>query len=86
MLPLMHASDTIGRVIGAMSAESSPHWLGHDRLRDKRLVRHELIWPDGRPQPNVQAVRRQPIAPTSYLGGAAKGDRRAFRVLDGGRK
>ena len=48
-LPLMHAEGAIGRVIGAMSAMASPHWLGHDPLRARRLISHELIWPDGRP-------------------------------------
>jgi hypothetical protein len=82
LLPLLH-TDKAGRVIGAMSPMSSPHWLGHDHLTSKRLVRHELIWPDGRPIAGIAPVGVQsPFLPT----GSAKGDRRAFRVLDGGRK
>jgi hypothetical protein len=79
LLPLMHADSAIGRVIGAISAITSPHWLGHDHLRDRRLISHELIWPDGRPN---SATASTPSPPS----GLARGDRRAFRVLDGGRK
>jgi hypothetical protein len=82
LLPLMHANAPAGRVIGAMSPMSSPHWLGHERLTERRLAHHELIWPDGRPV----ADSRQPFAPATPPAGLAKGDRRAFRVLDGGRK
>ncbi|MBO0765768.1 MAG: PAS domain-containing protein, partial [Hyphomicrobiaceae bacterium] len=32
LLPLMHAGNAIERVLGAVSAVASPHWLGHDRL------------------------------------------------------
>jgi hypothetical protein len=80
-LPLMHADGAIGRVIGAMSAMASPHWLGHDPLRARRLLHHELIWPDGRP-----AVAPAAMPPQSTAPGAAGGVRRSFRVLDGGRK
>jgi hypothetical protein len=80
-LPLMHAEATIGRVIGAMSAMASPHWLGHDPLRARRLLRHQLIWPDGRP--NAALAAMPPQSPPSA---AAGGLRRGLRVLDGGRK
>jgi hypothetical protein len=81
-LPLTH-TDAGGRVIGAMSPISSPHWLGHDHLTDKRLERHELIWPDGRPLSEIApGGPPSPFLPT----GSGKGDRRSFRVLDGGRK
>jgi hypothetical protein len=84
LLPLMHADNTAGRVIGAMSPMTSPHWLGHDRLVDKRLLRHELIWPNGRPLSDAAPGGGEPFfAPATV---ATKGDRRAFRVLDGGRK
>jgi hypothetical protein len=80
-LPLMHAEGAIGRVIGAMSATASPHWLGHDALRSRRLLSHELIWPDGRPKATLSSPPPQPPAPAS-VGGL----RRNFRVVDGGRK
>ena len=80
-LPLMHAEGAIGRVIGAMSAMASPHWLGHEPLRARRLLHHELIWPDGRP--NAALAAMPPRSPPPTTGG---GLRRSFRVLDGGRK
>jgi len=85
LLPLMHAGSAIGRVIGATSAIASPHWLGHDKLIDKRLVSHEQIWPDGRPRSAAAAGSHTAPAP-SLPPATLKGDRRAFRVLDGGRK
>jgi hypothetical protein len=87
-LPLMHANNVIERVVGALSAITSPHWLGHDRLTDKRLLAHDLIWPDGRPQRALSASA-QPHAsmpPAPPAAGFARGDRPTFRVLDGGRK
>lgn len=81
LLPLMHAENAIGRVIGAMSAIASPHWLGHDHLRERRLISHEAIWPDGRANAALAAVPRQSSPPPD-----AAGLRRSFRVLDGGRK
>ena len=86
LLPLMHANNAIERVIGATSPTTSPHWLGHEHLTDKRLIRHELIWPDGRPHSVVERAGRQ--APFRAAGSPARvvGDeRRNFRVLDGGR-
>jgi hypothetical protein len=83
LLPLTHAENAIGRVIGAMSAMTSPHWLGHDHLRERRLLSHELIWPDGRPNSALAATAPPQPSPPS---GAAAGLRRSFRVLDGGRK
>jgi hypothetical protein len=76
-------------VLGAASALASPHWLGHDRLIEKRLVARDLIWPDGRPS-RAAAVSLQettvPAAPAGALPQVVRGDRRSFRVLDGGRK
>lgn len=88
LLPLMHASNAIERVLGAVSAIASPHWLGHDRLTDKRLLAHELIWPDGRPHHTLPGSAQMPASmpPASHPAGLPRGDRRAFRVLDGGRK
>ena len=41
MLPLMHANNTMDRVIGAMSVLTSPHWLGYEHLTTKRLIDHD---------------------------------------------
>jgi hypothetical protein len=82
LLPLMHAENAIERVIGALSSMASPHWLGHDHLSQRRLVSHELIWPDGRPNSPIAATASPQPAPPA----AATSLRRSFRVVDGGRK
>lgn len=84
-LPLMHTESAIERVIGAMSAIASPHWLGHEPLRTRRILHHELIWPDGRPNAALAAMPSQSTLQPSPSG-ASSGLRRSFRVLDGGRK
>jgi hypothetical protein len=84
-LPLIQPEEKVGRVLGAMSPLTSPHWLGHERLVEKRLVDHELVWPDGRPHALIKrsgrlapfsAGRDPRAAPTAW---------RNFRVLEGGR-
>jgi hypothetical protein len=87
LLPLVHDGTSIDRVIGAMSAMSSPNWLGHERLRERRLIRHEMIWPDGRPHAVIERAGRQaPFHPAPAQARIVKDERRSFRVLDGGRK
>jgi hypothetical protein len=84
LLPLTHADAAAGRVIGAMSPITSPHWLGHDHLTAKRLVRHELIWPNGRPRSEAAPGGGEASFVPATV--ATKGERPALRVLDGGRK
>lgn len=86
LLPLMHANATMDRVIGAMSALTSPHWLGYERLTTKYLIDHQLIWPDGRPRSVIDRTGR--AAPFQATPGVrtVKSDRRLFRVFDGGRR
>jgi hypothetical protein len=86
LLPLVHAGHKIGRIIGAMSATSTPHWLDNDPLRSRRLLRHELIWPDGRPHAVVERWGRQaPFLPARAQMRIVKTGRRQFRVFEGGR-
>jgi hypothetical protein len=87
LLPLTHG-EQITRVIGAMAPMQSPHWLGHEPLVHKQLVRHETIWPDGRPHALVQrAGSKAALHPPGVNASprAALDPRRRFRVLDGGR-
>ena len=86
LLPLVHAGQKIGRIIGAMSATSTPHWLDNEPVRSRRLLRHELIWPDGRPHAVVERLGRQaPFLPARAQMRIVKTGRRQFRVFDGGR-
>ncbi|MBX9589139.1 MAG: PAS domain-containing protein [Hyphomonadaceae bacterium] len=87
MLPLMHANNTMDRVIGAMSALTSPHWLGYEPVTIKRLIDHTLIWPDGRPRLLIERTGREApfrASPPPVVR-MVKSERRLFRVFDGGR-
>ena len=65
-----------------LSPEAIPHG---ERLKLKRLVAHELIWPDGRPHSVVDKVDRQvPFLPHIRTARIVRADRRQFRVYDGG--
>jgi hypothetical protein len=87
MLPLMHSSNKLDRVIGAMSPLTVPHWLGYERLASRRLIDHELIWPDGQPQVLLDGTGRQPfIQPVPVPDRTVRSQRRLFRVFEGGRK
>jgi len=86
LLPLLHGGKQVARIIGAMSAASAPHWLHNEPLRSRRLLRHEIIWPDGRPHSVVERAGRQaPFLPRVTTGRIVKSNQRQFRVLDGGR-
>lgn len=87
LLPLVH-SGRIARIIGAMSATSAPHWLGHEPLRDRRLKHHQTLWPDGRPHATLGRAGRQTPLQSALSGPGVrivKLEQRRFRVLDGGR-
>ena len=90
LLPLLDGRNSLSRVLGAMTPVL-PHGFPHPPLGRCRLLRHELVWPDGRSD-------RPPHAPASPAEKAARGAPfpprpgstrelavRRFRVLDGGR-
>ena len=86
LLPLVHAGQKIGRIIGAICATSAPHWLGSAPLLSRHLRRHEVIWPDGRPHSVVERLSKQaPFQPERAHARIVRTDRRQFRVFDGGR-
>jgi hypothetical protein len=86
LLPLMHADDSMDRVIGAMSVLTSPHWLGYERLTTRRLIDHDVIWPDGRPRSIIERTGGEaPFRPSPPAVRMVKSERRLFRVFDGGR-
>ncbi len=85
LLPLVHTSSTVTRIVGAMSAFDPPAWLGTRRLAYRRLLASEAVWPDGRPHAVAQTFRNQAPLIASLAGARlVKQDRRSFRVLDGG--
>lgn len=86
LMPLIHASVSVSRYLGAMTAIEAPDWLGSCRLTNRRLIDRDVIWPDGRPQ-SAQNLYKDPVPVFANLAGArlVKSERRTFRVLDGGR-
>lgn len=85
-LPLVHTDNTISRVIGAMGVMTTPAWLGYEPLGKTQLVRHEYIWPDGRPHSVIDRAGDQvPFRSTAPRGRVVSDERRRFRVFDGGR-
>lgn len=85
LLPLVHTRDTVDRVVGAITPIRAPSWLGHEVLTQRRLLRSELVWPNGRPQSVIDALHRQaPFLPHVRKARIVRSDRRQFRVYDGG--
>lgn len=85
LLPLIHAGSTINRIIGAMSATTAPYWLGSDPLRSRRLKRHQVVWPDGRPHAVVERSGGRTPFVAAAPARSNTSSRRQFRVVEGGR-
>jgi hypothetical protein len=90
LLPLVHGGNAIGRIIGAITASSQPHQASKETPITLRLLRHEVVWPDGRPHSLVtRSGGRAPFLPVwtdASIAPTRKDDRPRFRVLDGGRR
>jgi hypothetical protein len=87
LLPLMHATRTISRVLGALSPLSTPAWLTERPIRSKSILANELVWP-GRDAHAVIARVPNDCAPDVMRERPARivrSQRRQFRVVDGGR-
>jgi hypothetical protein len=88
LLPLLHTGTGIGRIIGAMSLSSPMPLFGAERPLLRRLVGHELLWPDGRPHAVLErsgASAPLEAAPQLPAALSPKRGRPRLRVLDGGR-
>ena len=85
LLPLVHTRDTVDRVLGAMTPQTVPDWMGHEVLSARKVLRSEIIWPNGRPQSVLDASHRQaPFLPHVRKARIVRSERRQFRVYDGG--
>ncbi len=86
VLPLVHTGETVTRLVGASSAIAPPAWLGSMRLWRKRILTHEIKWPDGRPYIVAEKWRENaPMLKTIASARLVRRERRAFHVIDGGR-
>jgi hypothetical protein len=73
LLPLIHAGESINRILGAITAIDPPFWLGAEPLTRHEVVELNLHWPDGIPA--FMARRGAEIISLP---------RRRFRILTGG--
>jgi hypothetical protein len=87
LLPLLHTTHTISRVLGALSPLSTPAWLTERPIRSKSILANELVWP-GRDAHAVLARvpdDRPPDVMRERPARIVRSQRRQFRVVDGGR-
>ena len=85
---LGHSEEVVARALADIPLSERPHVFTKCTLvwGDDRIVRHDVVWPDGRPNSAIAAVAKAVPPPSGPPAGLARGDRRSFRVLDGGRK
>lgn len=84
ILPMIHTRDTIDRFLGAFVPIDKPNWLGTVALTQRKLISHEVVYPDGLP-PAVNPERHVPtLMPTIREARIVRSDRRQFRVYEGG--
>lgn len=84
VLPLTDPHNVVTRFLGAMSSYGVPDPFEASPITVRSLIRHELIWPDGRPH----AVARHwpaPFQPKMNAPRIVKSHHRQFQVFDGGR-
>lgn len=85
LLPLLHTRDVVDRFLGSIVAHDHVEQPPASRLLLKRIVSHDIIWPDGRPHDIVDHMQRQsPFLPHIRTARIVRSERRQFRVYDGG--
>jgi hypothetical protein len=87
LLPLMHTTRTISRVLGALSPLSMPEWLTERPIRSKSILANELVWPGRDAHAVIARVPddRAPDVMRERPARIVRSQRRQFRVVDGGR-
>lgn len=86
LLPLTHTRDVVDRLLGCLSPVEKPQWLGTVPLTNRKILSHHIVWPDGRPYGVVEKAERQvPFLPAVREARIVRGNRRQFRVYEGGR-
>ena len=85
LLPLVHTRDSVDRVLGAVCPTARTDWSGSEAMSNWALKSSDVIWPNGRPQPMIDALHRQvPFLPHIRKARIVRSERRQFRVYDGG--
>lgn len=84
ILPLKHTRNTIDRFLGALTPINRPDRLGTVVLTQRKLVSHEIVWPNGIPLPAETSQYAPALMPTIREARIVRSDRRQFRVYEGG--
>lgn len=85
LMPLTHTREVVDRFLGSIVPVERLNWLGTKPLISARLLRSELIWPDGHPRGHVDSAHRQtPFLPNIREARIVRSNRRQFRVYEGG--
>jgi hypothetical protein len=83
-LPLTHTRDTIDRFLGALTPVNRPDWLGTVALTQRKLISHEIVWPNGAQLPAEVPQHETPVMPLIREAKIVRSNRRQFRVYEGG--
>lgn len=85
ILPLMHTRNSVERFLGSVTSIEKPNWLGAVPLTTRKLIHHEIIWPNGAPLSHADRIEGQiPILHARREARIVRSARRQFRVYDGG--
>ncbi|MFT3730877.1 MAG: PAS domain-containing protein [Hyphomicrobium sp.] len=85
ILPLTHTRDSVERFLGSVAPVDKPGWLGSLPLTKRKLIHHEIIWPDGSPAFAEHSTQAQvPVLHRQREARIVRSARRQFRVYDGG--
>jgi len=84
LLPLIHSSTCINRILGNTTAVDPPYWLGSVTIHNFRLAHLEMVFPDQQPQ-SLQEPGAQPLFERAGGYRIAGNAERNFRVFEGGR-
>ncbi len=86
LMPLIHSSRSVNRLLGSMTAVEPPYWLGSVPIHHQLINQVDLVFPGGMPHflQDGDVVEAPMFAHGS--GHTIAGDaRRRFRVIEGGR-
>lgn len=87
LLPLVHSSEEITRLLGSITPTRPAQFIGYAPLVNFEVLDVKIMWPDFCPDfMLVEGLRHEPEAIIPNNGRLVKADRRTFRVYDGGRK
>lgn len=86
LMPLIHNSETVNRLLGCVTAIEPPFWLGTAPLGACELKTFDLLWPDGTPRFLRQAQAHSPasVTPARPSPEEAGSERHRLRVIEGG--